>query len=460
MKILLVLIAFTILPHPSALADEIKYLRHGNEALAAFVNVAAQAKSSIELATYIFEPCHASGQILLETLAQKAKAGVKVRILLDNFMQSSEQKEALENYFSRSGIQVAFYNESPVPNLGDNLRLHGKFLVADKTSLITGGRNISDEYFSLSSLQNWVDRDAYLIGRAATQASVSFNELWNSPMTTRHRGNGAAFRSWGDFCPALSQARIAQVREYLSVNSASLLEKIPVRSCASTKFLSDHPDFGNPIYGERGIYDDDLDTYMTPMRLEKKRTTKYLLAYIANARSRLVMENWMYLPMLYLGKAFSKARANGVAINIVTNADMESGPALFKEAEEFAIGLYSKNDSTGSEKVRTISSQGGMADRFALTPRRTPFLLHAKTSVRDHRDVVIGSFNLDPRSYNTNNEALLAVQNCPAFAADVEDGIQDLIRVDGEDARLHRVPPKPEPSFFAILFAYANMQLF
>ena len=47
------------------------------------------------------------------------------------------------------------------------------------------------------------------------------------------------------------------------------------------------------------------------------------------------------------------------------------------------------------------------------------FGLHAKSMVVDHETVVIGTFNMDPRSANLNTECA-AIMQSPAMAAQVE----------------------------------------
>jgi len=47
------------------------------------------------------------------------------------------------------------------------------------------------------------------------------------------------------------------------------------------------------------------------------------------------------------------------------------------------------------------------------------FGLHAKSMVVDHRTVVIGTFNLDPRSANLNTECVAIMDSAP-MAAQVE----------------------------------------
>ncbi|WVM93243.1 hypothetical protein ULG90_04225 [Halopseudomonas pachastrellae] len=51
--------------------------------------------------------------------------------------------------------------------------------MADNQALITGGRNIGDEYFALTDV-DFQDVDVIGIGPISNDASDSFDNFWNS----------------------------------------------------------------------------------------------------------------------------------------------------------------------------------------------------------------------------------------------------------------------------------------
>lgn len=444
-----------------ARADELKYLAHPQESLSAFVRLAEQSKTSLELSTFIFEPCHASTQVLMDVLAARAKAGVKVRILLDAFMIDQGNRQELANYFAKNGIQVRFYNDTAMVDPGGNLRLHSKVMIVDGAAYISGGRNISDEYFAMSAKQNWVDRDVYVYGSSATQAVKYFNEIWVSDMTKNRKGSGSAFKGWNKYCGTELSKRAPDVRAFIDAKGNDLINRIPSRTCASVKFYNDAPDFGNPKYSDEfGDFNNTPDSYMTPMRMERKRTTKNLLQFIEDTRSQIDLENWGYIPVGYLRNAFSGLRSRNVKVKGIVNRDMESGPKFFQEAQEWAISWISGEDSEGSQSIRLISSLGKLKDSYELTVPKVNFFLHGKVMVRDQRDAVVSSFNLDARSYNTNLESAVMVKNCPEFAADVKREISKVNATYDDDVKSGRVPEKEEAGLFSKIFALMNLNLF
>lgn len=61
--------------------------------------------------------------------------------------------------------------------------------------------------------------------------------------------------------------------------------------------------------------------------------------------------------------------------------------------------------------------------------RDARFGLHAKTAVVDRKRVVIGSFNLDPRSTHLKSELLLVIDD-PGFARQMADIIERDMELD------------------------------
>jgi phosphatidylserine/phosphatidylglycerophosphate/cardiolipin synthase-like enzyme len=196
---------------------------------------------------------------------------------------------------------------------------------------------------------------------------------------------------------------------------------------------------------------------MSRRRLERKRTTATVLKYIQGAVQSLNFENWVYMPVFHLSEAFAAARARHVQIHGFTNRDIEDGPAFFREAMDYAIKTCSERDSVGSEQVLQVSSQGGLTDAYELTPPKAPFYVHGKVMVRDSRDVLVGSFNLDSRSYEINLESAVTAKDCPELVADVQAGSAQLSQIYDDDLAGQRVPPKKEASLMAKVFARLSL---
>ena len=157
----------------------IQVLEEGNEAIATRAWLSDAAEYTIDVQYFIFSMDNV-GLIALDYLVQAADRGVKVRILVDDFMVDADERFILE-IANHPNIDIKVYNpttnigksfidqlESTITNFrGVNQRMHNKTFIVDGSAVITGGRNIADEYFDYSRKYNFRDRDILLIGKGS-----------------------------------------------------------------------------------------------------------------------------------------------------------------------------------------------------------------------------------------------------------------------------------------------------
>jgi cardiolipin synthase len=120
------------------------------------------------------------GKALMERLMDKARAGVRIRLLIDGvgrMMGGGINFHKLR----AAGVQVALYGpilHVPFKNRV-NLRYHRKMVVADGIRLWCGGRNFAAEYFDGESKSaSWKDLSFDLNGPLAGQAGELFERDW------------------------------------------------------------------------------------------------------------------------------------------------------------------------------------------------------------------------------------------------------------------------------------------
>jgi cardiolipin synthase len=104
------------------------------------------AKHHVHVAYYIFDP-RRSGLRFREALIDRAKAGVMVRVLVDDVGSSAMTRRFVEP-MKKAGIKFARFNEVTFSRIRSRLdfRNHRKIVVCDGTVGFTGGTNISDDY--------------------------------------------------------------------------------------------------------------------------------------------------------------------------------------------------------------------------------------------------------------------------------------------------------------------------
>jgi putative cardiolipin synthase len=410
-------IALAMAASLSAKADQIRYLSTAKIALSQITATLMSAHRSIDMAYYIYDPCSNSAGLVHNILAQKAKEGVRVRLLIDaEGFPTGPKRDAFTTAMAQEKIQVRFFNKwiSHASVLANN-RLHAKLTVVDSRVYISGGRNIGDDYFSLSETINFVDRDVAVAGASASQASEAFSMLWNSrPVYSEAMVTSKEVQSFKRACSRLGED--PAVQKEITDHMEQTLSAVPTFTCANTSFTIDDPAFVD------ATSDGDGGEYLSGGRLQLKYTTRAVLDVVENVHSSLDVENWAYIPTLRMAAALDKIRDQKLPISIFTNR----GVGQIDEMT-YLQNYYLKQDAHGSQRNYGVSAVGSMKDRWEMTVDTAIFFVHSKVYVADRRNVVVGSFNLDPRSYHTNVESAVTVKNCPDLAKHVVDESQAMV---------------------------------
>jgi cardiolipin synthase len=156
----------------------------GAQAYAALLNHIQGARQSLEICTFVLGR-DAIGHAISAALMQQARAGVRVRLLLDGVGRYLGGWPVLHE-LRHAGVDVRIF----VPLFSSaragrtNLRNHRKMVVADGNRLWTGGRNLAREYFDHvpaadASLPGWIDLSFELQGDIAQQGRQQFEQDWD-----------------------------------------------------------------------------------------------------------------------------------------------------------------------------------------------------------------------------------------------------------------------------------------
>lgn len=139
-----------------------------------------KAEEFIFLEYFILEDGVSFGE-LREILARKAREGVEVRLMYDDFGSIGTTNLKFARELSREGINCLVFNPAmPIMNLFMNHRDHRKIAVIDGKVGYTGGYNLSDEYFDITRpYGHWKDLGLRLEGEAVRSLTAVFLELWN-----------------------------------------------------------------------------------------------------------------------------------------------------------------------------------------------------------------------------------------------------------------------------------------
>ncbi|MFT4179856.1 MAG: cardiolipin synthase [Thermomonas sp.] len=128
-------------------ARDVQLLVDGGAKYPALLADIASARDHIHLEYYIFEPDH-SGTALRDALAQRARTGVKVRLLVDALGSSKARRKRFFAPLLAAGGEVAWFHPAqpwlPWRRPWVNLRTHRKIVVIDGRIGYLGGINITD----------------------------------------------------------------------------------------------------------------------------------------------------------------------------------------------------------------------------------------------------------------------------------------------------------------------------
>ncbi len=403
----------------SVFADDVFFLRTGEESLLARLQLIKEAQKQISFMTYEFNACDTSTKLLLDELINKAKQGVQVRFILDSYDNTGEERTNLAAYLKKYNIPLLIYSDPWFFPPAKNHRNHIKLLVVDDNGYIVGGRNSKDEYFGLSKDMNYIDQDVLVYGPSAQKALSDFNQILRNGFITRALP-GKSSTAFEASCLA-KNVRDWQV--LLSLQNNTFLQTAQRHSCPMVSFAADNPRFLSLVHLDSKNHQSDL----SDRALKFKGSTQLFLEFLAGTERNLLVENQYYLPIYRMEKIFNTLRKKLTLqnIDVFTNKTGYGFGWLDKPLTALLM-LRAQQGSTKKQYVYPLSSLGALAGNHSLTPPTARWRIHTKSAVRDREDVLISSFNIDPRSYHTNLEAAVVMHNCPTLAQAVETQIGGL----------------------------------
>ena len=165
---------------PPAIMDgnKVTPLINGDEIFPAMLRAIRSARVSITFETFIYW----SGRIgreFADAFAERAKAGVKVHVLLD-WLGSKKMDEKLLGEMKDAGVEVMRYHPLHWYNISRvNNRTHRKLLVVDGRIGFTGGVGIADEWTGhAQDPEHWRDTHVQVEGPAVAQMQAAFMDNW------------------------------------------------------------------------------------------------------------------------------------------------------------------------------------------------------------------------------------------------------------------------------------------
>ena len=165
--------------HPVFDKTEVTYFPLGEDKFEEMLRQLLAAQHFIFMEYFIVDEGLMWGSVL-EILAQKAAAGVDVRLIYDGACEFALLPHDYPKRLEKLGIKCKMFAPvSPFVSTHYNYRDHRKILVIDGHTAFNGGVNLADEYINQTvRFGHWKDTAVMLKGEAAKTFTLMFLQMW------------------------------------------------------------------------------------------------------------------------------------------------------------------------------------------------------------------------------------------------------------------------------------------
>jgi cardiolipin synthase A/B len=343
---------------PLTAHNMVNLLVNGENKFPAVLKALREAKNHIHIEYYIYDDDEI-GREIEQVLIQKAKEGVVVRFIYDDFGSRSIRSKMHKRMLD-SGIQVfPFYKIFFIPFANRiNYRNHRKIIVVDGHIAFIGGINVSDRYINNGTRKKlyWRDTHLRLEGPGVQYLQYLFLSDWN-------------------FC----SDQEVQPDEVLFPPHKTF----PVKDDKVVQIVASGPDSETPTI---------LFSVLKAINL---------------AKQEILISTPYFIPGESLTNALITAALSGISVKILVPGISDS---IFVNAA--ACSYYTELLDAGVEIYRYKKG-----------------FMHAKTMVTDSEIAIVGTANMDLRSFDLNFEV-----NAIIYNAKVADELKNIFYNDIKDS--------------------------
>jgi cardiolipin synthase len=171
----------SLLGPPIIDGNSVVTLVNGDQIFPAMLGAIREARRTITFETFVYW-AGTIGAEFAEALAERARAGVKVHVIIDAVGGSKMEHEYLEE-MKKAGVEVELYLPLRWYDITSthklNYRTHRKLLVTDGRVGFTGGVGIADEWRgNADSPEHWRDTHYRVDGPVVAQLQAAFVDNW------------------------------------------------------------------------------------------------------------------------------------------------------------------------------------------------------------------------------------------------------------------------------------------
>ncbi|WP_452229441.1 MULTISPECIES: cardiolipin synthase [unclassified Lacinutrix] len=342
---------------PLTNSNDVKLLLNGENKFPEVIKAIESATHHIHVEYYIFQD-DAIGNTLVDLLIKKAKEGIKVRFIYDDYGSRSIREKCIPK-LKEAGVETSPFYEIKFYAFASriNYRNHRKIIIVDGKTSFVGGINVSDKYINgKNNKLFWRDTHIKIEGPATWYLQFLFLCDWN-------------------FC----------AEDTVAINN-ELFPKLETFTSAQDKMVQITA--SGP--------DSDTPTILFS-----------LFQAICLAKNEILITTPYFIPGDSLLDALVIAAKSGVSVKLLVPGISDSKLANFASSSYYSTLLYAG--------VEIYKYQKGF--------------VHAKTLVADNEIAIVGTANMDIRSFDLNFEV-----NAIVYDAEINQQLKNAFYEDIENA--------------------------
>lgn len=359
--------------------DRAVIIEDNEDALKERIRLISNAKEEIIMSTFAFKSDE-SGKDMISALLDAGQRGVKVYIYVDGY---SAWLDMNTPYFkalaSEANIEIKVYNKvnllTPWTLMG---RMHDKYLIADDTAYIVGGRNTFDYFLGDYEGYKNHDRDVLIYNTDPNKGDSSvyelqdyFNDIWNLDISSRLYEN----------------IRIKEGSK-IDLAKSELRHRYGLMKNEKPEYFTDI-DYINYTFETKKVRVLSNPTQIYP---KEPQVLYAMTQFMINAQESVDI----HTPYIICNDTMYEALSD--VSNIVGDARLLTN-SVANNGNPFGAGDYKRNKNkildTG---IKIYEYEGGIS-------------YHSKSILIDNHISIFGSFNMDIRSAYLDTEIMVVVDS-------------------------------------------------
>ena len=374
--------------------SRVEVLTNGRQFYEAELEAIRAARHSIHLEAYVFRPGRVT-EHLLDALAERARAGVAVRVVIDAIGSFPMRHRRLRSLRAAGGVVTRYY---PI------------------------------RWYTLKRINNRTHREIIVVdGRIGFTGGADFADLWAGDADPGEEGRG---RPWRDTMLRIEGELVGGLQTTFVEN---WLEATGELLAGEEEFPFCRADSPVPAAGSVT----GLVISSTPSAGGATRARMLYQLLIASARDRIEICSPYFVPDSSMREELARAARRGVTVRIIVP------------------GQYSDHRMVRWTSRRLF---GELLRSGIEIHEYRPAMFHAKIVIVDGVWSVLGSTNFDNRSFGLNDEINVAIVDRGVATRVGEDFTRDLERSDRVSLDTWSNRSLVERATGALLSVFARLQ--